>query len=265
MPPAADRDLERARVLARVAWADVEGSEEWDSLGLDEVAARRFRQRAWATVEAYFSCETPSDVVPVARELEVEVTLDGVPFRGFIDLVEQAPGSAVGAGGQQSIVITDYKTGKPPEKDKPWSEEQTTERLWQPLWYAAALSEMGEHLPVRARLLYFTALDARRGGGFDTRTGELSVDLDDEALSAARVELRRRWDDIAAAREAGHADATPGPLCGWCPYVDVCDEGRAEVERRWEERNDYTGERRLRHDAPAVTMLGLRDTEVLIA
>ena len=89
----------------------------------------------------------------------------------------------------------------------------------------------------------------------------LSVEVTDQSLDEARVELRRRWDDIGTARAAGEAEATPGPLCGWCPFVDVCVEGQSECHRRWNERNQHTGGRRLRDDAPAVEVLGLRELQ----
>lgn len=246
----AQRTTDRARELARELWPSIGESEEWLALGLDDSGARRFRQRAWATVEAYFSLLKPTEVQPVARELEVVVDLDGVPFRGFIDLVELDPVS-------DRVVVTDYKTGSPPVLGKPWSDDQAKEKLWQPLWYAAALTALGEHLPHKARLLYFTAAETRGGRALETRTRELAVDIHDESLGEARVELRRRWDDIEVARAAGEAPANPGPLCGWCPFVDVCAEGQVEVTRRWNERNEFTGERRLRADAPAVALLGL--------
>jgi len=250
--PADERTAERARVLARVAWAETEASEDWASLELDDAQALRFRQRAWATVEAYLAFGEPTKVRPVAQELEVLVDLDGVPFRGFIDLVEE--GDAEG-----SVVITDYKTGKPPEAGKPWSDERAAAKLWQPQWYAAALAELGEHVPVKARLLFFTAEDDGPGKGFTHKTRELAVDVTDESNEVARAELRRRWDEITVAREAGSAESKPGPLCGWCPFVDVCADGRSECERRWGERNSFTGGRKLRADAPAVALLGLVD------
>lgn len=251
----AERTEARARELARAAWEEISASDDWAALELDETMAKRFRLHAWATVEAYFSVLRPAEVVPVAREQEVEVELDGVPFRGFIDLVEEDVDAS--ADGRRRIVVTDYKTGKPPVQGKPWSAEQDAERMWQPLWYAAALAAQGEHEPVRARLLYVNAFEPRRGQPFVPRTRELSAEVDEERLAQARGELRRRWDEIAAAREAGSAAASPGPLCAWCPFVAVCDEGQAECQRRWSERDGYTGGRRLREDAPAVALLGL--------
>ncbi|HTN99259.1 MAG TPA: PD-(D/E)XK nuclease family protein [Microthrixaceae bacterium] len=248
--PALTRNAETARKFAASIWPSIAASEEWLSLELDDRAALRFRKRAWTTVEAYFSMIEPAEVEPIAQELEVRVELDGVPFRGFIDLVEREPING-------SVVVTDYKTGAPPVQGKPWSEELEREKLWQPLWYAAALSELGDYVPSSARLLYFTATESSDRRHLIPRTRELAVGVNDNSLLGARDELRRRWDDIAVARERGEAKANPGPLCGWCPFVEMCPEGDAEVRRRWNEVNPYSGERRIRADAPAVAVLGL--------
>ena len=249
-----DRTPDRARLLARFAWGEVSASEEWDQLELDDDGALRFRQRAWSTVEAYFRLQDPTAVRPVAQELRVEVEVDGVPFKGFIDLVEEHPGEG---DGPPKVVITDYKTGRPPEQGKPWSDERIREKLLQPQWYAAAVDALGEHEPVRARLLYFTALDDADGRSHRLETAELGVDVDDAAQGEAVAELQRRWHDIGEALAAGSAEPSPGPLCGWCPYVALCEAGQAECERRWSERDRFTGGRRLRDDAPAVELLGL--------
>lgn len=249
--PPAGRTEAAARALARQVWDDeIEPSPEWATLELDERGARRFRQRAWSTVQAYYACESPDRVRPIARELEVEVEVEGVPFRGFIDLVE-----AVGEGASE-VVVTDYKTGLAPRRGTPFTDQQVAEKLLQPQWYAAALEALGEHRPTRARLLYFSAVP-HPAGGYRIRTDELATRVDGDALAPARVELRRRWDAIGEALDEGGATPNPGPLCGWCPYVDVCGEGEAECRTRWDQRNDFTGGRRLREDAPAVALLGL--------
>jgi putative RecB family exonuclease len=253
--PASQRTIERARELARVAWADIETSDDWAALGLSDQAALRFRHRAWATVGAYFAFEDPNTVQPVARELEVRTEVAGVPFRGFIDLVALADAPADDP--RPAIVVTDYKTGQPPVTGKPWSDEQLAERLLQPQWYAAALEALGEHRPVKARLVYFTAADDRRGPGFTTRSAELAVDITPESLTHAGAELRRRWDAITTALATGEVAHSAGPLCGWCPFVATCSAGQAECRQRWSTTNNVTGERRLRDDAPAVTLLGL--------
>lgn len=246
-----ERTPEVARGLARAEFDRFEHRGDYRALQFDEAGARRFRQRAWAMIEAYFAEFQPTAVVPVAQELAVNVEIAGVPFKGFIDLVERD----TGAGGD-AVLVTDYKTGKPPETDKPWSGEQNREKLLQPLWYAAALMEMGEHTPTLARLLYFTAVDTP-DGGFARQTGVLATGVDAGALDAARAELALRWHQIGEARAAGMADAAPSSLCGWCAFVEHCPEGQAKCRAMRAEVNPRTGEPRLRDDAPAVALLGL--------
>lgn len=248
--PPERRTPEVARQHARAAWSDIVTSGEWRALELDEAAALRFRQRAWRTIEAYFTVVEPDEVEPLGRELAVNVEIEGVPFRGFIDLVERDRESG-------SAVVTDYKTGAPPTTDKPWSADENREKLWQPLWYAAALDELGLHHPVLARLIYFNAAETRDGRGLHVRTGQLSAPVDADSLADARRELRTRWDETRSARADGGAEPRPGPLCGWCPFVEFCAEGTAEVVRRWETLDPFTGARRMKADAPAVATLGL--------
>lgn len=250
--PAESRNPEVAREHARRLWPAIAASDGWKELQLDDVAALRFRQRAWRTVEAYFGIVEPSEVQPIGREVRLSVQIDGVPFRGFVDLVEQDPITG-------DVIVTDYKTGAPPSEDKPWSADENREKLWQPLWYAAALIEQGDFNPTIARLLYFNAVETKDGKGLQTRTGRLVADVDDTSLAAARTELRTRWDETLEARASGVAETRPGPLCGWCPFVAHCAEGTEEVVRRWETIDPYTGDRKLSRDSPAVELLGLTD------
>jgi putative RecB family exonuclease len=245
-----ERTPELARTIARAEFDEFEHRGDYRALGFDDAGARRFRQRAWTTIETYFEEFQPTTVVPVAQELSLNVEVAGVPFRGFIDLVERDGRNAA------AVVVTDYKTGKPPDTTKPWSDEQNRERLLQPLWYAAALIELGEHTPSLARLLYFTAVDTP-SGGFAGRTGTLAVDVDPEVLESARNELALRWREIGEARALGSAEARPGPLCGWCAFVEHCEEGATHCRAMRAEVNPRTGEPRLRDDAPAVQLLGM--------
>jgi putative RecB family exonuclease len=252
----AERTPDRARQLATSLFNDkLVARGDWKALGFDELGVRRFKQKAWTTLEAFFAAFPPAVVQPVQQEMKLSVEIDGVPFRGFVDLVERDADVDATADGTPAIVVTDYKTGKPPDTDSPWAAEQNAEKLLQPLWYAVALAEMGSYRPTRARLLYFTAVDDG-SGGLQARTGTLSAEVDDEALGRARAELVRRWQEIGEARAAGSAPSNPGPLCGWCPFVAHCEEGTSECSQRWGERN-RNGDRRLRADAPAVELLGL--------
>ena len=202
-------------------------------------------------ISAYFAEFSPTQVEPVRQEMRVKAEIDGVPFFGIIDLLERDA-----TAGGNAVIVTDYKTGTPPDTDKPWSAERNAEKLLQPMWYAAALMEMGEHSPTLARLLYFTAAETS-DGGLVGRTGTLAAPVDTGAIAAAKAELTLRWRQIGEAQEAGAADANPGVLCGWCPFVAHCPEGQAEVRRLRSEVNPRTGAPRMRDDAPAVVELGL--------
>lgn len=249
--PAPDRTPDAARAIATECFATFSERGDYRALGFDDSGTKRFKHRAWVAISAYFSEFAPSEVDPVRQEMRVRAEIDGVPFFGIIDLVERD-----GDLGGNAVIVTDYKTGTPPETNKPWSAEQNAEKLLQPMWYAAALLEMGEHSPSLARLLYFTAAETA-DGGFVGRTGTLAAPVNEGAIAAARAELLLRWRQIGEAQEHGGAEAKPGVLCGWCPFVAHCTEGQAEVRRLRAEVNPRTGAPRMRDDAPAVVELGL--------
>jgi putative RecB family exonuclease len=245
-----ERTKDAAKTLAREYFDEFVDTTNWQQLDYDDAQAKKFRRRAWAIIETYFANVDPTKVNPIGQEIQVDVDLDGVPFMGYVDLVERDPDTG-------DVVVTDYKTGKPPSTGMPWSGDERGEKLLQPLWYAAALQEMGEHAPKHARLIYFT-VNERPDGSFEQVSAELGVDVTDESIAAARAELRRRWSQIQDAKMEGGAPARPGPLCGWCSYVDRCPEGQGEVMQRWETIDKYSGRRKLRDDAPAVEILGLK-------
>lgn len=245
-----DRTKDAAKEIAREYFDEFVDTTNWQQLEYDDDQAKKFRRRAWAIIETYFANVDPTKVDPIGQEIKVDIDVEGVPFMGFVDLVERDPETG-------DVVVTDYKTGKPPSSGMPWSGDERGEKLLQPLWYAAALQEMGEHAPKHARLIYFT-VNERPDGSYEQVSAELGVDVNDESIAAARAELRRRWDDIQQAKMDGGAPAKTGPLCGWCPYVDRCPEGEGEVMKRWNTVDKYTGRRKLRDDAPAVKILNLQ-------
>jgi len=201
--PPAGRTEERARLLARAVWPDTATDASFVALELDERRQRSFRWRAWRSIEGYFRVEDPATVDVVDREQRLECEIGGVPFVGIVDRTERAA---------DGLVVTDYKTGRRP------SARYCDERLEQVLLYAAALGSTGEH-PRRARLLYLGA-------------GALDVEADPERVAGAVGSFTRTWEDIAAARRDDDFGPRPGPLCGWCPFLADCPEGRREVERR---------------------------------
>jgi len=197
------RTEDKARVLARSVWPDTASDDAFVALDLDERRQRAFRWRAWQAIQGYFAVEDPASVDVVEREQRLECEVGGVPFVGVVDRTERAA---------DGLVVTDYKTGRRP------SARFCEERLDQVLLYAAALGCTGER-PRRARLLYLGA-------------GSLDVEAEPERVAGAVGTFARTWDDIGRARRDEDFAPRPGPLCGWCPFVSECPEGRLEIERR---------------------------------
>ncbi|RMH82017.1 MAG: PD-(D/E)XK nuclease family protein [Actinomyces sp.] len=218
---AADRTVERARVLARMVWPELAESDDFAALDLDADGVRAFKWRAWSAIEGLWDVENPATVEVHATELRVDTVVGGVPFRGVIDRVDVEP---------DGLVVTDYKSGRAP------SARFAPARLTQVLLYAAALEAESGTRPVRARLLYL---------------GQRSVDttVTRDTLDEASEGLRRTWDDIRRSCEVDEFPARPGPLCGWCAYVDRCPEGSAAV-----------AERQARREAEEAALLALAES-----
>ncbi|MCY4272053.1 MAG: PD-(D/E)XK nuclease family protein [bacterium] len=215
--PVANRTVDRAKELAREIWPSMEKSRDYQTLGLDEDAGRQFRWNGWKAIEGLWELEDPGDVRVAATEQDVRVEINGVPFRGIIDRVDET---------DDGLVVTDYKSGKAP------SERYASGYNTQMLLYAAALTELEGRKPAKAQLLYL---------------GQkvVEVEITEENLATAVAELRTTWLDIMENCISQTFDASVGPLCGWCPFVARCPEGTAEVLRR-----DKAGT--LRSDAPAL-------------
>jgi len=218
--PASDRTIDQAKRLARQAWPETEDDTDFQALGLTDESARLFRWRGWQAVEGLWRIEDPQKVQVHATEHDVQVDIDGVPFRGIIDRVEIV---------NDQLVISDYKSGRAP------SARFADERLTQVLLYAAAVHAATQQRPVKARLLYL---------------GQTIIDIDvtDENLGEAVELLTETWASLCHDCERQEFDTTTGPLCAWCPFVAHCEDGQAEVQKR-------LAAGRVRSDAPALLVL----------
>lgn len=202
--PAAERTAEAAKRLAREAWPEFELHEDYLALALDDEGSRAFRWQAWLAIAGLWDLEDPASVDVVSTEQKVTADLGPVPFVGIVDRVDRIDGR---------LVVSDYKSGNLP------GPRWRGDKIRQVMLYAAALHAADGELPDRARLLY---LGQRI----------LDVRVTERRVEEAVEELAGVWDRIG---EACHSDTfTPRTtvLCGWCPFVDRCPEGRADLERR---------------------------------
>ena len=225
--PVENRTVDRAKELARELWPKLENSRDYQGLDLDDEASLRFRWNGWKAIEGLWDLEDPREVTVASTEQDVRVEINGVPFRGIIDRVDQT---------DDGLVVTDYKSGKAP------SERFSTNYATQMLLYAAALTELEGRKPAKAQLLYL---------------GQKAVEVEvtDENLTEAVDELRTTWLAIMESCISQEFEASAGPLCGWCPFVAQCPEGTAEVLHR-----DKIG--KLRSDAPALERIAQAEKAV---
>jgi putative RecB family exonuclease len=202
--PPAERTPVIAKGIAREEWPDTESAADYSALGYDEEKSRHFRWKAWQAIEGLWELEDPQTVDVTATERDIEADLGGVPFRGIVDRLEREA---------DGLVVTDYKSGRAP------SARYRRGRLDQVLLYAAAVEADTGEMPVRARLLYL----GQRSVGIDVTRKE--IDIVTEKLEAT-------WQGINTACDTDEFEPRTGPLCGWCPYLDLCPEGTKAVEKR---------------------------------
>ncbi|MGH1493906.1 MAG: RecB family exonuclease [Acidimicrobiales bacterium] len=202
--PAIDRTVDHAKELAKQVWPEFETDEDFCSLELDNDAARAFRWQAWIAIAGLWDIEDPAKVEVVSTEQKVKVDLGSVPFVGIVDRVDRMAGK---------LVVSDYKSGTLPGVR--WRDD----KIRQVMLYAAALQESMDEAPDRARLLY---LGQRI----------LDVRVTDRRIEEAVGSLGEVWDGINTACSEDTFEPRPTVLCGWCPFIDQCPEGRAEIARR---------------------------------
>ena len=170
---------------------------EWKQLRADaETMLRRFFAGPWLGYEAVY-VETP-DRAPDTFDFE------GAPVWGMPDFVWRRDDGL--------LVLTDWKTGRA---------RPDAERL-QLLVYAAASIVKGRALA--AEELGMQAVHLASDGPSEVlRVTQAAID---EALAAVRTHIaamRAVWPD-----EGAHPPS-PGALCGFCAFREMCPEGAAAV------------------------------------
>jgi len=218
--PALHRTPDQAKALAKELWPDFSDEPDYLALDLDDDAARAFRWHAWLAIMGLWDLEDPAKVDVVSTEQKVTVELGEVPFVGVIDRVDRCA---------DRLVVSDYKSGTLP------GVRWRADKVQQVMLYAAALHRSTGEQPERARLLY---LGQRI----------LDVAVTDRRVEEAEGTLAGTWRTLTDACGSESFDPKPGVLCGWCPFVERCHEGRAELTRR-------SGEGTLPAHAPAAALV----------
>lgn len=187
------------------------------------------RRMSWGVVLAALDLEDAAGVEVVAVEVEFDVTIAGIRFRGRIDRVDE---DFLG-----SLRVVDYKGGRRPPP------MFLDEKRWQVALYAEAYAELTGERVTEGALLWLAS----------RRIDEVNIgQVRDEALEW----LVSAWEGITTGLTTGEYPATPGPLCGWCPVLADCAPGQEMVRERLKAGKS---------GGPGGEMLIVRDMEATLA
>ena len=198
--PAAERTLAAAQADVAPSWEQLLAAEpELQSLfaqDADSGELAEWLESARGLVANYFELEDPQRLEPAAREQFVEVVLDGLRLRGYIDRLDVSP-----AG---DLRVVDYKTGSIPR------EAFEAKALFQMKFYALVLWRTRGVVPRQLRLIYLADRDT------------LSYQPDAEELARFERTLQAIWKAIATASLTGDFRPSPSRLCDWCSHQALC-------------------------------------------
>lgn len=212
--PAAERTVDAAQAMLLPTWQKLVAEDPRLALALDpnadfplavgaeathptEAELAKWLTTAEPLIETYFDLENPQRLEPDARELRIEVQLEGgPPLRGIIDRVDVAPDAR--------IRVVDYKTGRSPGHGF----EQKS--LFQMRFYALMLWRRNGTIPTRLQLIYLG----------DSQV--LTYDPTEDELLSFEKTLRALWTTITRVAAAGNWQAKESKLCGWCDHHAKC-------------------------------------------
>jgi len=201
--PAADRTVAAATQLVVPEWdALVEQEPSLADMfagpdgSADPAALESWLDSARQLVENYFTLEDPRRIEPAAREELVEIVIDGLRLRGYVDRLD------VSAGGDVRIV--DYKTGTSPR------ESFEAKALFQMKFYALVIWRTRGIVPRQLRLMYLSDSDT------------LTYTPDSVELERFERTLRALWVAIQTATRNRDFRPSPSALCAWCDHHARC-------------------------------------------
>lgn len=213
--PAEDRTLPAARALVEPAWQQLLAEDpalgamfaaDEDRVGPDADAATdtsssseaidEWLASAGDLVENYFALEDPARLQPIAREELVEVVVDGLRLRGYVDRLDESPSG--------ELRVVDYKTGSIPR------EAFEAKALFQMKFYALVLWRLRGVLPAQLKLIYLADRDT-----LTYAPGRDELDRFERTLHAI-------WAAIARATALADFRPSPSRLCDWCAYQAIC-------------------------------------------
>lgn len=201
----AGRTLEAALDALDRAVTELQATDEWQLLGLDDAAEQVFVDDAESLVRGYLAMEDPAAVRAIGLELRLEAQVGSLALRGIIDRLE--------LDGDGDLVVVDYKTGRPPAVDR----EQG--RLNGVHFYAFLCQEVFGRRPARVRLYYL-----RTGEVIEATPSEQSVRFLPKRAAAV-------WQAVERACAADDFRPRPSALCSYCAFQAWCPSFGGDPDR----------------------------------
>ena len=183
--------------LFRGAWGELRGVEEFDGLFANVEDEKVWGLESLHLLANYFMLESPEQVQPLERELDMlEPFDDEIVIRGILDRMDR--------GTDGRLVITDYKTGKAPP------ETYALPAFFALKIYALLIRRRFNETPSEVRLLYLNGPTMYR------------IPIEDKQLDAMERQLRALWRAINRAIEQNNFPPRPSRLCDYCSFRDRC-------------------------------------------
>ncbi|MFW0794760.1 RecB family exonuclease [Gordonia sp. CPCC 205515] len=201
--PAEQRTPEAADLLVEGAWAAMCEADPQLSQVIGVDANGRFVAEAQKLMATYYTMENPTAFDADAVEEHVEIDVDDVLMRGFIDRIDVAPTG--------EIRVVDYKTGRSP------GEAYEAKALFQMKFYALAIWRIRGVVPHRLQLMYLS--DGQ----------QLNYTPDPDELERFGRTLKAIWAAIRAAVRTGDFRPRKSRMCNYCEHRERCPEFGGEI------------------------------------
>lgn len=165
-----------------------------------------WRKAVWEKVKGLWRIENPAEVDVVATEWRIDnVSIDGIPFIGYIDRTDR--------NDDGTLRVLDYKAGKGKGLDREglrklqrWGDDHGD----QIRFYKLALEKLSGET-VGAGAVYYIGEGQKR-----------DIGLNQADLDRVRRMYGESWRELKADVAAGAFPTKAGPLCSWCPLVELC-------------------------------------------
>jgi len=194
--PQNERTVQNARIIATDCWANKGWGEKITNLVKNANEIKKIRWQAWFCIENLWLVEDPTLITPAGIEHELNASLQGVIIKGFIDRYTKSENN--------SLIISDYKTGKTPNKN--WLSSK-----FEQLRIYAALMNITQELPVSSLELIYL----KDGVKF-------TEDINQEMLNNTIDRIFRIKSEVDKRCQTGIFEAKKSKLCDYCSYKSIC-------------------------------------------